>query len=182
MKKIDARVRYTRKILKDSFLKLLKDKPVNKITVKSVCELAEINRATFYSHYSDCFDLLENIEQELLQQFQKSLKLMDSFDSVFLIEAIYKMVEQNQEACEVLIFRGASTSVLTRMIDLAKEQTIIHWKKELKKATEAEIEMLYMHLSNGLMNVVVDGYYKYTKEEVINFVDEIVSSSIKLFH
>ncbi len=182
MKKIDARVRYTRKVLKDAFLKLLKDKPVNKITVKSVCELADINRATFYSHYSDCFDLLENIEQEILGQFQKSLKVMDSFNISFLIEAIYKMVEQNQEACEVLIFQGASTSVLTRMIDLAKEQTIQYWKKELKKATDAEIEMLYIHLSNGLMSVVVDGYYKYTKEEVINFIDEIVISSIKLFH
>lgn len=182
MKKIDARVRYTRKVLKDAFLKLLKDKPVNKIMVKSVCELADINRATFYSHYSDCFDLLENIEQEILGQFQKSLKVMDSFNISFLIEAIYKMVEQNQEACEVLIFQGASTSVLTRMIDLAKKQTIQYWKKELKKATDAEIEMLYIHLSNGLMSVVVDGYYKYTKEEVINFIDEIVISSIELFH
>ena len=47
MKKIDARVRYTRRVLKDSFLLLLKEKPVNKITVKRVCELAEVNRATF---------------------------------------------------------------------------------------------------------------------------------------
>ena len=55
MKRSDARVRYTRKVLKESLLSLLKEKPINKITVKEVCELAELNRATFYSHYSDCF-------------------------------------------------------------------------------------------------------------------------------
>ena len=51
MKNNDARVRYTQKVLKDSLLQLLEKKPINKITVKEVCELAELNRATFYAHY-----------------------------------------------------------------------------------------------------------------------------------
>ena len=52
MEKKDARKRYTQMVLKQSLLKLLKEKPVNKITVKEVCELAQLNRATFYAHYS----------------------------------------------------------------------------------------------------------------------------------
>ena len=54
MEKMDARKRYTQMVLKQSFLKLLKEKPVNRITVKEVCALAQLNRATFYAHYSDC--------------------------------------------------------------------------------------------------------------------------------
>ena len=64
MAKLDARKRYTQMILKQSFLKLLKEKPVNKITVKELCELSQINRATFYTHYSDCFALLESIDAD----------------------------------------------------------------------------------------------------------------------
>ena len=45
MEKMDARKRYTQMVLKQSFLKLLKEKPVNKITVKEVCALAQLNRA-----------------------------------------------------------------------------------------------------------------------------------------
>ena len=74
MKKTDARVRYTQKVLKDSLLQLLEKKPVNKITVKEVCELAELNRATFYAHYTDCFALRESIENEMLDGFEESLK------------------------------------------------------------------------------------------------------------
>ena len=44
--KSDARVRYTQHALKQALLTLLKEKSVNKITVKEVCELAELNRAT----------------------------------------------------------------------------------------------------------------------------------------
>lgn len=181
MSKSDARVRYTQRVIKEAFLTLLREKPVNKITVKEVCELAELNRATFYSHYSDCFALMKNIEQELLEAFWQSLRLIDGFDVTALIEAIYAMVEKHEDACRVLIFGGASPSVLGRMIDLAKEDSIASWKRQLRHASDAELEMLYTHLSNGLMNVVVGGYDRYSREEVIRFVNRIVKSSLSLF-
>lgn len=54
MRKADARIRYTQGVLKQALLSFLQEKPINKITVKEVCERAELNRATFYAHYSDC--------------------------------------------------------------------------------------------------------------------------------
>ena len=69
--KTDARVKYTRMVLKKALLELLEHKPVNKITVKEVCERAGLNRATFYAHYTDCFDLLESIEEELFGQLER---------------------------------------------------------------------------------------------------------------
>ena len=181
MRKNDARVRYTQRVLKESFLSLLREKPVNKITVKEVCKLAELNRATFYAHYSDCFALMESIEQEILEAFEQSLRLIDCFDVSALIAAIYAMVEQHEEACRVLIFDGASTSVLGRMIDLAKDSSIATWKQQLHHASDEELEMLYTHLSNGLMNVVLGGYDKYKRDDVISFVNRIVKSSTSLF-
>ena len=181
MRKTDARIRYTQRILKESLLALLKQKPINKITVKEVCERAELNRATFYAHYSDCFALLESIEEDLLEAFQQSLKLVDSFDVTALIEAIYDMVDQNQEACRVLILGNTSSTVLMRMIALAKEDSIAYWRKELPNASETELEMMYTHLSNGLMHVVVEGYDKYSKEEMIHFVSRVVKASLSVF-
>ena len=181
MEKLDARKRYTQMILKQSFLKLLKEKPVNKITVKELCELSQINRATFYTHYSDCFALLESIEEDLLEAFQQSLKLVDSFDVTALIEAIYTMIEQQQEACRVLIFQNVCPNVLRRMISLARGKSIAYWKQHLHRVTDAELEMLYTHLSNGLMHVVVEGYEKYSREEVVRFVNRIVQCSLSQF-
>ena len=181
MRKTDARIRYTQRILKESLLALLKQKPINKITVKEVCELAELNRATFYAHYSDCFALLEQIENELLEAFQDSLKLLDSFDVTALIEAIYAMVEKNEDACRGLIFQNVSPSVIQRMIDLARNESIAYWRRKLRHASKEELEMLYTHLSNGLMHVVVEGYDRYGKEDVIRFVNRIVKSSLSLF-
>ena len=178
--KSDARVRYTQHALKQALLTLLKEKSVNKITVKEVCELAELNRATFYSHYSDCFALLEAIENELLEAFAQSLTLIKSFDVAALIEAIYDMIGMNEEACRVLIFQNPGSTVIHRMIDYARPQSIAYWRQELR-ASDEELEMLYTHLSNGLMHVVVEGYDRYERETVVRFVRRIVQASLSLF-
>ena len=178
--KSDARVRYTQHALKQALLTLLKEKSVNKITVKEVCELAELNRATFYSHYSDCFALLEAIENELLEAFAQSLTLIKSFDVAALIEAIYDMIGKNEEACRVLIFQNPGSTVIHRMIDYARPQSIAYWRQELR-ASDEELEMLYTHLSNGLMHVVVEGYDRYERETVVRFVRRIVQASLSLF-
>lgn len=181
MRKNDARVRYTQRVIKESFLRLLREKPVNKITVKELCELAGLNRATFYAHYSDCFALMESIEQEILESFEQSLHLIDQYDVTALINALYAMVELHEEACRVLIFDGKSPSILGKMISHARASSIASWRKQLHHASDAELEMLYAHLSNGLMNVVLGGYDKYSREEVISFVNRIVKSSLLLF-
>ena len=112
--KTDARVRYTLMKLKESFLVLLEKKPINKITVKEVCELSELNRATFYTHFTDCYDLLENIENELIDDFKKSLQYVNSFDVTHLVSAIYEMIERNENVCRVLVFENANASVIKK--------------------------------------------------------------------
>ena len=181
MEKMDARKRYTQMVLKQSFLKLLKEKAVNRITVKEVCALAQLNRATFYAHYSDCFALMESIENELIDAFEKSLRYVNSFDVTALIEALYDMVDQNQEACRTLVLGNTSSAVIAKMIALAKTDSLAYWHRELPKASETELEMMYTHLSNGLMHVIVEGYDKYSKEEMIRFVSQVTKVSLLLF-
>ena len=93
-----------------------------------------------------------------------------------LIEAIYDMVDQNQAACRVLILGNTNSTVLMRMIALAKDDSIAYWRKELPNASETDLEMMYTHLSNGLMHVVVEGYDKYSKDEIIRFVSRVVKA------
>lgn len=181
MKKTDARVRYTIMVLKESLLACLAQRPINRITVKEVCEAAGINRATFYTHFTDCFDLLEAIENDLLGEFEKSLRYVEQPDVSALVEAIYDMIQNNEKVCRVLVFGNTNASVLRKMIALARPESIAYWRKHLKKATEEDLEMLYTHLSNGLLHVVVEGYDRFDRETVIRFVDRTVKASLAAF-
>ena len=57
------------------------------------------------------------------------LAYVNSFDVTALIEAIYDMVNQNQAVCRVLILENTNSTVLMRMIALAKEDSIAYWRK-----------------------------------------------------
>lgn len=172
--KTDARVKYTKMVLKKALLELMQHKPVNKITVKEICERAELNRATFYAHYSDCFDLLESIEEELFGQFERSMQsYIHSFDIAGLVGGLYRIVQENEAVCRVLLFGRRSTELIHRMIAYAHDLSISAWRKTLKNASADELEMLYLCLSNGLLSVVLDGYDRFDQQSVIRFVEQM---------
>ena len=73
-KKPDRRIRYTKMVIKQALFKLMKDNPINKITVTEICESAEINRGTFYTYYTDPYDLMAQIENELYSEINRVLE------------------------------------------------------------------------------------------------------------
>lgn len=64
----DRRVRRTRARLQQAMLDLLQEKDARSITVRELTQRADVNRGTFYAHYKDVFDLLDQMEQELFQR------------------------------------------------------------------------------------------------------------------
>lgn len=63
----DLRIKYTKFFIKQAFVDMLKSLPIRKITVKAICEKAEINRSTFYKYYKDVYDLFDQLENEYLE-------------------------------------------------------------------------------------------------------------------
>ena len=66
MRKRPEKTEQTKADLREAFWRLYATRPIEKITVGQVCELAGYNRSTFYAHYQDLFAMLEGIEDQLL--------------------------------------------------------------------------------------------------------------------
>ena len=69
--KTDRRVRRTKALLLQGLMQLMESKDVKDISVKELADLADINRGTFYLHYSDVYDMLSQIEDELFVEFHE---------------------------------------------------------------------------------------------------------------
>lgn len=105
--KTDRRARYTRMVLKESLIELLKEKRISNISIKEICERADINRSTFYSHYQDQYDLMHQVEQEVLGEIREYLDSY-SFDaneseSLQLMNRIFQYIAGNGELCKTLL-------------------------------------------------------------------------------
>lgn len=98
-KKIDRRVRYTKKAIRESFLDLLEQKPIEKISVTEICKNADINRGTFYSHYADPFELKASLEQELSDIFVEGAKSAPNGKLTAL--AALRILQENKDLCRL---------------------------------------------------------------------------------
>lgn len=91
----DKKVLFSQELLHQALLALLKEKPLNKITVRELCTKAGVNRTTFYNHYHSPEDIL----RELVQQYAHSLsKLFDSPNHTFfsVITQVLERMEHNR--------------------------------------------------------------------------------------
>jgi AcrR family transcriptional regulator len=153
MVKTDARVRYTRRVIKESFLKLLLEKPIKEIMVKEICGLAEINRATFYTHYRDPYDLLEQIENELFENLTRTVALAPD-DIPSQIKEILKLIEKNDDICRILFSENGDKTFLRRIMDSSREMAMAGFKRQYPQVTRAQLDYVYEFIAGGSVAVV----------------------------
>lgn len=128
--KESRKTRYTRLFLQDSLCELMKEKPISKITIKELCEKADVNRTTFYAHYTDQYDLLRKIEDEVLLWLREAIGVIRSkTDKSGIMQVL-------EEICEYLIKNSRHLQVLM------SEQGDINFQKELFSLIYQECGML----------------------------------------
>lgn len=84
---MDKRKKYTRMFLHEALQELLKTKHLKEITVKELCEKADINRTTFYRNYQDIYELFEEEEKEMMEASFASQDM--SQDRMNILKLIY---------------------------------------------------------------------------------------------
>lgn len=172
MNSFDARVRYTRMVIEQSFLELLKEKPVGKVTVTELCEKAQINRATFYKHYLDVPDLLEKIEEDLFDKIrasfdQKEIKLKD-----FLV-SMMRYTQENQDRFIALGGEHGDPALMTKTFMVCYERAYPLVEQNLPGMKESERQMLYRFLSQGAGGILtwwIENGMQEKPEDVAQFI------------
>ena len=100
-KKTDRRVRKTKSQLRKGLAHLMKEKSIGEITVKELVDEVDINRSTFYLHYSDIPTLLREIENEMMDEMKRAIHdhpIDRENDSAFsFIKDIFQVLDRNRE-------------------------------------------------------------------------------------
>lgn len=122
-KKLDRRVRKTRALLLQSLIQLMKKKDIKDISVKELTDLADINRGTFYLHYSDIYDMLKKTEDELFEEFNKildrSLTLQtQTGSSAAMLFDIFTFLEKHRDMAQAMIGPHGDLAFVNRLKEL----------------------------------------------------------------
>ncbi len=167
--KDNRRVRYTKMVLRESLIELLKEKPINRITVTDICQHADLNRGTFYNYYCDAYDLLAQIEEELYNElYETTVRFETDGLSGELLETILAVIEANRDLCHVLFNINSDQSFLNKLLALTRSFAFRYWAEHnVNNLTEAQLDILYSFFSNGAVGLLckwIAGECDVTKE------------------
>lgn len=155
--KVDRRVKYTKMVLKESFITLLEKKDISQITIKEICEDADINRATFYAHYNDQYDLLRKIEDELLENINAHLAEYDqqnnNLNVVITTEKIFEYLKENARVYKLLLSEQGDFSFQKKLMMLVYDK-IITEITDNNNITKEDAEYVYSFTITGIIGIV----------------------------
>ncbi|MFC0472706.1 TetR-like C-terminal domain-containing protein [Halalkalibacter kiskunsagensis] len=185
--KLDRRKKYTRMVLKDSLMKLLKEKQISTITVKEICELADINRSSFYSHYSDQYDLLYKMEEEIIEDMNKTLSSYNftkEEEALQMTKKILEYIATNSDICQTLLSEHGDPSFQKRVMSLTHQFTMKNWMT-VNNLDQKISEYISLFVVSGSIHAIKswldNGMDKSPKEmaEIINNISNKVLSSLR---
>ena len=128
--------KFTKRAIMLSLLKLLKQKSVDKVTVKDICDECEINRNTFYYYFKDIYDVLNNI---FMEEIEKNLREAGSNGSFY--EEYSRAAAILVEYKDVVIHRDIITNYLEKMT-AEVVRSYIAAKSEGENISEKDLEFM----------------------------------------
>lgn len=178
---MDARIRYTNMVIKNSFVQLLREKPLSKITVTGICEKSNINRATFYKYYSDPYDLLKQIEAELILDLQKLIEKANNENVTETLVVTLNKMKENGEIYMALFSDHGDSTFTSQVFSLCYQTTQSRLMDMLPAMTQAQREWFYYFLVQGnsnIMNCWVQNGMREDPLEVAQFMNKLTMTLI----
>lgn len=181
--KTDARVRYTKMVIKNSFVKLLAEKPLAKVTVKEICALSEINRATFYKYYCDPFDLLDQIEQEFLKELEDNVGQSIHKDFQETIRFILESIQAESELYKTLFSENGDPHFPTHIFSSCYQKfTAINNNRQFQQLAPSEQKWLFYFIAQGCSGILsqwIENGMVEPISEVAAFTDKLIQNTLR---
>lgn len=178
-RKTDRRTLYTRTMIMDSYIKLLKEKPRGKIMITEICRLAEINRCTFYLHFSDIKDVEDAIKQKMLKEAKEFVQSQENKSSNRL-ELSYKFMNKmlHDDTYTTLLMMSQHDSLNYAITQEFFQDFVDMSLPSDNHLSEKEIKMLYTFVTGGIyatQQYWIESGLEDLKEENL-FLDQLVQA------
>ncbi len=162
---------FTRRAIKESFLKLLNQRPLNQITVKDIVEDCGINRNSFYYHFSDLPALVEEIMAERVSAMVEDHPTIDSVQEG--ADAIVEFVMHNKRAI-YHIYNSVSRDVFERhLMEVCRYVVTTYLDGMLEEVEEADRDAILRFHRCACFGSVIDWLNGGMKDDVSDYFRRI---------
>ena len=184
--KVDLRIIKTNRVLFDALITLMEQKDFEKIKISDICDVALINRSTFYAHYEDKYDLLlamiDELKNNLENEFKKN-KEEDISKSYFmeLLKILMDHVDEKRETYKSILKNDKSGILMDFLLDVINRDITTRLKSNNAKISSLPPDIIAKFYLGGIVSVGIDwikNKERYTKEELLLYYDKLIPDRI----
>ena len=151
----NQRVRLSKQMLRQSLIELLNEKSIHKISVREICDKAEVNRSTFYKYFGSQYDLFNDMENEILRHVNEHLNIRPAVmaDELAQVTKLIAFIGENAALCRVLINHNVDPNFPDALINLSflRQWIASRFRDEY---TKTEMEYIYAMIVNGGYSII----------------------------
>ena len=185
--KEDLRIKKTKYVIKDTFIKLINEVGYQNITVKNLCEKALINRNTFYLHYCDKDDLVKTLMNESLERLKNNLQGLSFMGTILItdydkfqaeVKKIVQIISEDIELYRALLI-DEYLSGYFKIIEYTFENYVI---KQLKLNSKKDI-ITIKYIIYGIIGILRDWIVNNTAsvDETALVLSKLIYTNIEQF-
>lgn len=158
MQKESRRVKMTKRLLNESFLKYLAEKPLPRITIKEICDDADLNRSTYYAHFTDPYDQLKKLEADIIVDMTIYVDsivtegLHDTVKQQQIIKNILEYIRSKKYVFQVLLGKSGDTDFQRNILAFFGER--IFQKEHLSDTAAVKKAYQYIYAATGSFGLI----------------------------
>lgn len=171
----------SKELIRTAFSKMLQKKPVEKITVTDIVSAANINRGTFYAHYSNINELILSIQSEFCSKLCGALEKLDVFNqetSVHeVISELTAYLEENRNLCKELLILGKTNSFALQLQNVFTKYMEQNLKidEDIRRSPGFKVRARFFSSAiTGVYAAYLNGEIEMTPEELNNLLSELI--------
>lgn len=151
----NRRVQVTKRMLKETLLELLEQTDISSISVRTLCEKANVNRSTFYKHYTSQYEIYEEMQHDFLFQIEQCFQKSNG-ESLSSQETLVKKLaylKENLRLCKVLIGNNTASDFQVQLLNVPHIRQEVDF--DIRKGDEAEIKYKKEFIISGCFSIIV---------------------------
>lgn len=183
----DRRVRKTKKQLRSALTQLLLEKDISHITVRDVADLADVNRGTFYAHYSDVYDLLRQLEEELLQRLdmvgEKHSPRQANEGFFAYLTALFELLHECSDIFYTLYCRSGDTEFQDQVFNKLKYQYLYEYLSIYGGSESEKLDYCVSFIVSGmctLAKIWIENGLRESPEEMAHLGGQFVMKGVQM--
>lgn len=175
--KPDRRVARTKKTIKNAFAELMSEKEISEITVKDIAETADVNRKTFYNYYNSVYDIVNEIENELVLAFDNVLSNIDFKQEMKnpygIFEKLTGVINQDFDFYSRLMKMNHNANLMQKLYVALKDRMKASFLSQTD-IEEPRLDIVVNYMISGMLSVY-QSWFNSDRAESIEELSKTVS-------